>query len=117
MNQKNNIKQITIADAIRNGGATLNADGVAVVYSNGYQVSKKDCYKLSVSNIDAITKAVSKLLNQIKKGEFVGLWCDGGFCYIDISERIHNQKRALRVGRARKQISILRWADMQCINC
>ena len=119
MKNTNNQKTtaLNIAEIIRQGGATLNNNGEAVNFNNGYQVSKKDCYKLEVKNIDKITKSVKKLLNGLKRGEFVGLWIDSGFIYIDISERIHNLKRALRVGKARKQISIYNWSDASCIYC
>lgn len=108
---------LNIAEVIRAGGATLNSNGEAVNFNNGYQVSKKDCYKLEVKNIDKITISVEKLLNGLKRGDFVGIWVDGGYIYIDISERIHNLKRALRVGKARKQISIFKWSDATCIYC
>ena len=111
------IKKIKISEILKNGGATLNSNGDSVNFKNGYQVAKKDCYKLSVKNIDKITQAINKLLTEIKKGDFVGVWCESGFCYIDISERVKNLKRALILGKARKQISVFSWADATCIYC
>lgn len=117
MQQKNKINAIQIASIIRSNGATLNSNGDSVNFAKGFQVSKKDCYILKVSNINKILTAVNKLLNGIKKGEFVGLWVDDGKIYIDISERIKNLKKALAIGKARHQISIFNWADKTCINC
>ena len=114
---KKQLQRINLAEILRNGGATLNENGETVNFSNGYQVSKKDCYKLKVKNINAITKAIYNLLKGIKKGEFVGLWCESGYCYIDISEHEKSIKKALRLGKARKQISIFEWETAKCIYC
>lgn len=114
---KNTVKNIDIDSILTAGGCTLNSNGEAVAFPSGYQVSKKDCYKLATEQKDRIKKAVSGLLSRIKSGEFVGVWVDSGFVYIDISERIHNLKTALRVGKSRKQLSIYDWAADNCIQC
>ncbi|MBQ8319519.1 MAG: hypothetical protein IJX81_01405 [Clostridia bacterium] len=114
---KNTITKNDLKKFLTNGGATLNERAEAVNFANGFQVSKKDFYILPVSNVGAILAAVNALLNTAKKGEFVGLWCDDGKCYIDISERVKNEKKALRLGTARKQKSIFDWGRGVAIPC
>lgn len=109
------MKKIQLLNIINEGGATLNASGEAVSFSRGYQVSKKDCYTLKVGNVPAILKAVNKLLNGLKAGEFVGLWVDCGLIYIDISERIDRLSVAIVAGVARNQKSIFDWCCNRCI--
>lgn len=100
---------------IENGGATLNSDGESVNFDWGYQVSKKDCYILTVKNVNKILRAVNSLLSSIKSGEFVELWVDGSKAYIDISERIPRLYDAMRLGIERKQKSIFDWCLSRCI--
>lgn len=109
--------KIDLVKIIQNGGATLNDSGRAVNYKRGYQVSKKDCFTLSVRHTNKILRAVNSLLNGLKSGEFCGLWVDGGRVYVDISERIPNKREALKLGRERAQISIFDWRAAACIYC
>ena len=102
---------------INNGGATLNSDGASVNFDRGYQVSKKDCYNLTVGNVRAVLRAVNSLLRSIAPGEFVGVWIDSGLAYIDISERIPRLADALRLGIERKQKSIFDWCTRLCFGC
>jgi hypothetical protein len=111
------ITAVTVYEIIKNGGATLNADGVAVNFSRGYQVSRRDCYRIATEKANEIAAAVNELLNSISAGEFVGLWSDGGFVYIDISENIKSKKKALKIGRARRQLSIYEWKTGACLDC
>lgn len=100
---------------IENGGATLNSDGESVNFDWGYQVSKKDCYILTVKNVNKILRAVNSLLNTITAGEFVGLWVDSGLIYIDVSERVERLRVAIVKGIERKQKSIFDWCLSRCI--
>lgn len=109
------MRKIDIEKIIKNGGATLNSNGVSVHFVRGYQVSKKDCYTLEVRNVNKILKAVNGLLSTITAGEFVGLWVDNGLIYIDISERVERLSVALPLGLARKQKSIFDWCLSRCI--
>lgn len=102
---------------IKNGGATLNSDGKIVNFDRGYQVSKKDCYTLTIKNVTKILKAVNSLLNTVKPSEFVGLWIDSGKAYIDISERVPRLYDAMRLGIERKQKSIFDWCTRFCFDC
>ena len=109
--------KIDLVKIIQNGGATLDDCGRAVSFKRGYQVSKKDCFVLSVKHTNKILKAVNCILNGLKPGEFCGLWVDGGRVYVDISERIPNKREALKIGRERAQISIFDWRAAACIYC
>ena len=40
-----------------------------------------------------------------------------GVYYIDKSHRVNTKREALEVGRACKQISVLKWANMELIYC
>lgn len=111
------MNKIDLVKIIQNGGATLNGSGRAVSFRRGYQVSKKDCYILNTRHTNKILKAINGILNDLKPGEFCGLWIDGGRVYVDISERITNKREALRIGRERAQISIFDWRAAACIYC
>ena len=111
------MKKINIEQIIKNGGATLNKSGAAVSFRRGYQVSARDCFTLDAENVERIAAAVSGLLQEIGRGQFVGVWIDGGRAYIDISERIPNKADALRVGKERGQISVYAWSSGACLYC
>lgn len=119
MNRTNDKKQIDILTIIANGGATLDRNGASVNFKKGYQVSRKDCYTLNAEKLNDVKKAVEKVLNRISHENdlYCGVWVDSGLVYIDISERIKSLKKALRVGKARKQISIFAWSSGDCVYC
>lgn len=110
------LKLNTLKSIINNGGATLNKNGVQVNYKKGYQVSKKDCYILKLNNLQNILQHTKKLLKEINKNEFVGLWVDNNKIYIDISIKIDNKKQAISQGLTLNQISIFNWYNKKCIN-
>lgn len=109
------MKQYEVAQIIENGGATLSKDGQQVQFLRGYQVSKQDVYTLTVENIQAVTKAINKLLKTVDASECVGVWVDGGSVYIDISEKIDRLSDAMNAGIQRKQYSIYDWTMRRCI--
>lgn len=100
---------------IANGGATLNRNGEAVNFDEGYQVSKKDCYKIPVERVNLICKKVNSLLTAVDRGEYVGLWIDGGMMYVDISINVRKREKAERIGRSLAQIAIYDWSTGDCI--
>lgn len=121
-NQNRQSKQnlsIDISNIIANGGATLDRNGASVNFKSGYQVSRKDCYTLNAEKLNDVKKAVKTVLKRIAKEKnlFCGVWVDSGLVYIDISERIKSRKKALNVGKARKQISIFSWSSGDCVYC
>ena len=109
-----NITLATIKSIKRNGGATINKYGVRVSMKSGYQVSKQDLLIIPVDELNKdILKNLIKLL--IRRGDYLGLWIDNGNVYIDISCRIATKSKAMEMGRELNQLSVLRWADMECL--
>lgn len=109
------MKKFQLVKIMRAGGATLNGDGSPVHYLRGYQVSRRDCFIITVGNVGAILRAVNELLKSLSAGDFVGVWIDGGRAYIDISERVERLSDAMRTGIARGQKSIYDWCLDRCI--
>lgn len=106
---------LTLSLILKNKGATMNADGEAIAFRTGFQVSKCD---LAVIPVYRLRKyQIIEALNLISDDECLGIWIDDGKAYIDISERISNYKHALKVGRDRKQISVWAWKKAIAIGC
>ena len=121
-NQNRQNKQnlsVDVSNIIANGGATLDRNGASVNFKSGYQVSCKDCYTLNAEKLNDVKKAVKTVLKRIshESGLFCGVWVDSGLVYIDISERIKSRKKALNIGKARKQISVYNWQTGDCVYC
>ena len=111
------MKRIDLLKILKDGGATLDASGAAVSFRRGYQVSKRDCFTLSVRHTNKILRAVRSVLADLKAGEFCGIWVDGGRVYVDVSERIAYKRDALKIGRERAQISVFDWRTKSAIYC
>lgn len=110
------MKKNEVAEIIKKGGATLDKNGAAVNFSRGFQVSIKDCYTLEFCDVVQIKKAINGLLKRAKKtGEFVGIWVDGEAVYIDISEYINDEKKAIEAGKKRQQKAIFNWKTLRSI--
>lgn len=112
------MKKITLAtikSIKRNGGATFNKYGVRVSMKTGYQVSTEGLMTIEVRCIskELIKRLITNHLS--KRGEYLGLWIDNGWLYIDISRRVATKKQAMEMGRELNQLSILRWSDMECL--
>ena len=99
---------------IKNGGATFNQHGKIVQLKSGYQVSCKDLYKVPVKDFKPVLSYVLTY-HPMARGQYIGVWIDNGYAYIDISKRIATKKQAIQFGKQLKQLSILRWKDMQCL--
>jgi hypothetical protein len=97
----------TIKGLKNNDGLTLKR-GKRTSYKTGYQVATE-----GVETTDA-----REAINAVKayKGD-CGVWFSDGVYYIDKSHREATKKSALAVGRACKQISILKWSDMSLVYC
>lgn len=102
---------------IKNGGATLRRDGEAVNYTDGYQVSKRDCYIIDIADTAKLSEAVEDVLTTLNGREYCGIWINDGNAYIDVSIRLTDKGEALKMGRKLNQISIFDWATGDCINC
>jgi hypothetical protein len=107
---------MSIQEIMQNGGATINYKGVAVAMVSGYQVSKKDLGRVAVA--DFTTQMIDDVVAYgLKRGEYCGIWVDGGFVYVDISIRIASKSKAMEMGKQLNQLSVLRWKDMVCLAC
>ena len=102
----------TIAEIIAEGGATLNAEGRAVNYATGYQVSRRDMFIIAAARL-----RWSHIKPLLIKDAFVGVWVENGIAYVDMSERVATKAEALRLGRERNQISVWNWAKKTCVYC
>ena len=90
-----------------NDGLTLKK-GVRVTFKTGYQVATEGIE----------TRDPREAINAVKAyGGNCGIWFSDGVYYIDKSHRESTLKKALEIGRACNQISILRWRDMGLVYC
>lgn len=105
----------TLKNLIQKNGATLDKNEKQVNFKNGYQVSKKDCYILDLTNTKDILNKINGLFKSLKPGEFLGLWVEDNKIYIDISIKINNLKNAINFGKVNNQLSIFDWATKNCI--
>lgn len=97
----------TIKNLKNNDGLTLKK-GQRVTYKTGYQVATEGIE----------TTSAREAINAVKayNGD-CGVWFADGVYYVDKSHREGTKKLALAIGRACKQISILKWSDMSLIYC
>lgn len=97
----------TIKGLKNDDGLTLK-EGKRIAYKTGYQVATE-----GIETTDA-----REAINAVKayKGD-CGVWFSNGVYYIDKSHREATKRNALAVGRACKQISILKWSDMSLVYC
>lgn len=90
-----------------NDGLTLK-NGKRITYKTGYQVATE-----GIETTDARTA-----MNYIKANNGnCGVWFSNGIYYIDKSHRESTKRKAVEIGRACKQISILKWSNMSLIYC
>jgi hypothetical protein len=109
-----NITLATIKSILKNGGATINKNGVRIKMKSGYQVSIHD---IAILPVEQFNKYILKeLITRLSsKGEYLGVWVDDNKVYIDISRRIPTKAKAVEEGKRLNQISILKWKNMECI--
>ena len=110
-----NITKATINSILRNGGATINYHGERVQMRSGYQVSKRDVLVISAEDL---TKYILKelLATLAGRGEYLGVWVNEGLVYVDISCRVATKRDAMQMGRDLSQLSVLKWATMECLD-
>ena len=106
---------ITLKEIKANKGATLNANGEAITYKTGFQVSRKDLFVCRINQLRM--RDIKAILADMPSTANLGIWIDGGHAYVDISERIANRAHALKVGRERKQLSVWAWAKNEAVAC
>ena len=90
-----------------NDGLTLK-NGKIITYKTGYQVATQG---IETTDQQEAMKAIKAY------GGNCGIWFANGIYYIDKSHRESTKTKALAIGRACNQISILKWATMGLIYC
>lgn len=91
-----------------------NDDGLTL--KNGKRIAYKTGYQVATEGIE--TTDAREALNAVKAfNGNCGIWFSNGVYYIDKSHRENTKKNALAVGRACKQISILKWSNMSLVYC
>ena len=91
-------------------------DNDGLTLKKGKRVTFKTGYQVATEGIE--TRDPREAINAVKayNGD-CGIWFADGVYYIDKSHRESTLKKALEVGRACNQISILRWRDMGLVYC
>lgn len=97
----------TIRKLTDNDGLTLKK-GKKITYKTGWQVATEG---IETTDPAQAVKAVKAY-----KGN-CGIWFSGGIYYIDKSHRVNTKKKAMEVGRAHNQTSILNWRTMGLAYC
>lgn len=97
----------TLRKLTNNDGLTLKK-GKIITYKSGWQVATEG---IETTDINEAIKAVRAY------GGDCGIWFADGVYYIDKSHRVNTKREALEVGRACKQISVLRWRNMGLVYC
>lgn len=97
----------TLRKLTNNDGLTLKK-GKIITYKSGWQVATEG---IETTDINEAIKAVRAY------GGDCGVWFADGVYYIDRSHRVDTKREALEVGRACKQISVLRWKNMGLVYC
>lgn len=91
-------------------------DNDGLTLKKGQRVTFKTGYQVATEGIE--TRDPREAINAVKAyGGDCGIWFSEGIYYIDKSHRESTLKKALEVGRACSQISILRWRDMGLVYC
>lgn len=105
----------TLKQVKANGGLTIDSNGNVITYRKGYQVSKEDLAIIPVYKVRKST--LLEILGTLEDTEFLGMWIDNGKMYIDCSEHIATKREALKVGKARNQLSVWNWKASEAIAC
>lgn len=91
-----------------------NNDGLTL--KNGSPITYKSGYQVATEGIE--TRSARTAMAQIKAWNGnAGVWYFDGIYYIDKSHRVATKREALAVGRAHKQISVLKWSNMSLVYC
>ena len=97
----------SILKLTENDGMTLK-NGNKITYKSGWQVATEgvEC------------KTAREAINAVKAyNGNCGVWYSEGIYYVDKSKRVSTKREAMEIGRACKQISILKWANMSLAYC
>ena len=91
-----------------------NNDGLTL--KEGKKITYKTGYKVATEGVECHNAAAAMFWIKHYNGN-CGVWYSEGIYYIDKSHRVSTKREALEVGRACKQISVLRWKDMALVYC
>lgn len=97
----------SIRKLAENDGLTLKG-GKPITYKTGWQVATE--------GVECMTAEMAIRAVRAYAGN-CGIWFSNGIYYIDKSHRVSTKKLAMEIGRAHKQISVLRWSDMSLAYC
>ena len=90
-----------------NDGLTLK-NGKAIIYKSGWQVATEGIE----------TKSAKEAINAVKAyNGNCGVWFADGIYYINRSHRVNTKRKAMEIGRACNQISVLNWKKMSLAYC
>lgn len=98
----------TIRKLQNNDGLTLK-NGKPIAYKTGYQVAT---HGTTYTTAEECAKAIRHEYN----GN-CGVWLENGVYYVDFSFRVDTKKRAVEIGKAHNQISVLNWRTMGLVYC
>lgn len=97
----------TLKNLKENDGLTLKK-GKRITYKTGWQVATEG---IETTDPYVAMKAIKAY------GGDCGVWFSNGIYYIDKSHRESTKAKAMEIGRACKQISILKWSNMSLAYC
>ena len=102
-----------------NGGVTLQLNGEIFSPIQGYQVSTKDCYKVLydyVTDFELTSMCINTMREALKNEcNFIGLWLDGDYLYIDVSDVYFDKATALIEAQKLNQKAIFDWQTKESI--
>ncbi len=99
---------------IRTMRGLKNNDGLTL--KKGKKITYKTGYQVATEGVECKTPEDAMQAVKAYNGD-CGIWFSDGVYYIDKSHRVNTRKEALAIGKACKQISVLRWRDMALVYC
>ena len=91
-----------------------NNDGLTL--KKGKPVNYKSGWQVAVSGIECATPR--ECINAVKiYGGNCGIWFYDGVYYVDKSFRVDTKHKAIEIGKAHNQISVLGWKRMNIAYC
>lgn len=91
-----------------------NNDGLTL--KKGKKITFKTGYQVATEGVECHT--AKEAIQAVKAyGGDCGVWYSDGIYYIDKSHRVSTKRKALEVGRACNQISVLCWRTMGLVYC
>jgi hypothetical protein len=98
-----------LKDYISKGGATLKPlDLTPADLVEGYMVSRLGGYMLKVEDnlLPSILLIIQSMQAKCTYYEYIGLWVNGGYLYLDYSANILDLDKALEYARSNDQLAI-----------